>query len=160
MHPIEEKTLHSRRSFLASAASGIGGVALASMLAQDPAFAATPGTNNPLQAKAPHHTPKAKACIFIFMAGAPSQIDLFDPKPELLKMDGQKLPESFTEEVRFAFLQKDTAVIKGCETPFKKYGECGTEMSTMLPHIGSCADDIALIRSMHTEEFDHAGQKV
>ncbi len=155
MHPFQEHIEQSRRGFLASAASGIGGIALANLLAQDSSFAASPKATNPLHAKAPHHTPKAKACIFIFMAGAPSQIELFDPKPELNKMHGQKLPESFTKDLRFAFLQKDSAVAKGCDVPYKKYGECGTEMSTMLPHIGSCADDIALVRSMHTEAFNH-----
>jgi hypothetical protein len=159
MTPEEQahKVLQSRREFLATTASGIGGMALASTLLQDGALAATPKADaiNPLAPKQPHFDPKAKACIFIFMAGAPSQIELFDPKPELNKLDGQPLPESFTKDVRFAFIQKESAVVMGCDKKFHKRGECGMEMSELLPKIGECADDICLIRSMHTEAFNH-----
>lgn len=159
MHPIEEQINASRRSFLASAASGIGGLALASLMRDEGRLAhAAPAMDdivNPLRPKSSHRDPKAKACIFIFMAGAPSQLELFDPKPELQELHGKPLPDSMTDKVRFAFIQKDSAVLLGSKREFKKYGECGTEMSDLLPHIGSCADDIALIRSMHTEAFNH-----
>lgn len=160
MHPIDEHILQSRRNFLATAASGIGGAALASLLRDEGylANAAEPSMDdivNPLRPKPAHFDPKAKACIFIFMAGAPSQLELFDPKPELNKLHGQPLPESMTDKVRFAFIQKDSAVLMGSTRKFKKYGESGIEMSDLLPHIGSCADDIALVRSLHTEAFNH-----
>ena len=99
--------------------------------------------------------PKAKACIFLFMAGAPSQIDLFDPKPKLNELDGQPMPESLLKEVRFAFIRKETALLKGTGVKFQKHGECGTEISNLLPHMAGCVDDIALIRSLHTDAFNH-----
>lgn len=159
MSLMKKRIEQSRREFLASSASGIGGMALASLLANDGVLAASKeddlAITNPLAAVAPHFEPKAKACIFIFMAGAPSQIDLFDPKPTLNDLNGEKLPDSMTDKVRFAFIQKDSAVLMGTPQKFKRYGESGLEMSELLPHIGSCADDICLIRSMHTEAFNH-----
>ncbi len=147
----------TRRDFLATAASGIGGLAFASLLQADGLLAAEARTlpAPPLAVKAPHFAPKAKQCIFIYMEGGTSQVDLFDPKPKLIELNGQKMPESMTKNVRFAFLQKDSAVLMGSPHKFQRYGKCGTEMSSMLPHLGSCADDIALVRSMHTEAFNH-----
>ncbi len=124
MHPFEQYLSQSRRHFLTTSASGLGGLALGSMLsnegllrAADPAGAGSgeAGTapTNPLQSKPPHFAPKAKACIFIFLEGAPSQIDLFDPKPKLNELHGQPLPESLTKNVRFAFIKKETAVLMG-----------------------------------------------
>jgi hypothetical protein len=149
----------NRRRFLATSASGVGLVALASMLAADgylaPAANAQTPTHDPLFPHAPHFAPKAKRCIFIYLEGAPSHIDLFDPKPKLQQMDGQALPPSMTEKVRFAFIQKETARLMGSPRVFRKYGQCGMELSDYLPRIASCADDIALIRSMHTDQFNH-----
>ena len=170
MNPIfEEAVTRSRRSFLASSASGLGGLALAALLQQDGLLAAD-GTKadgatdagvadrggvNPLEFKPPHFAPKARNCIFFFMEGAPSHIDLFDPKPKLNELHGQKLPESLTKNVRFAFIQKESAVLMGSKRTFQPYGDCGMELSDFLPHIATCADDIALIRSMHTDSFNH-----
>ena len=149
----------TRRSFLSTSASGIGTLALASLLKENGLLAAEgkPGAAvvNPLMPKAPHFAPKAKNCICIFMEGAPSQMDLFDPKPKLNEMNGQKLPDSMLEKVRFAFIQKEGARLLGSPRTFTRYGQCGMELSDLLPHIGSCADDIALIRSMHTDQFNH-----
>jgi len=157
MNPFEERLLQSRRGFLASMASGVGGAALASVMLQDGALAATgvEGAINPMAPRAPQQNAKAKACIFFYFEGAPSQIDLFDPKPLLNELNGQKLPESFTKNVRFAFIQKDSATILGSPRTFKRHGQSGMEMSDLLPHIGSCADDICMVRSMHTESFNH-----
>ena len=106
--------------------------------------------------KAPHFAPKAKRCICIYLEGAPSQIDLFDPKPKLNELHGQKLPESFTKNVRFAFIQKETAPHPGQPAQVRaSTAQCGMELSDFLPHLATCADDIALIRSMHTEAFNH-----
>jgi hypothetical protein len=143
----------TRRDFLASTASGIGLLAFASMLRDEGLLAAPPHTGSTLPA--PHFPPKAKSCIFVFMEGAPSQMDLFDAKPKLKELDGQKLPDSLTKEVRFAFIQKESAVLMGSPRKFQKFGQCGMELSELLPHIGSCADDIALVRSMHTDQFNH-----
>jgi hypothetical protein len=150
----------TRRDFLTTTASGLGALALASIL-NDHGLLAAEATRanstaeNPLARRHPHFAPRAKACIFIFMEGAPSQMDLFDPKPKLNELDGQKLPESMVKEVRFAFIQKDSAVLMGTPRKFRRYGQCGMELSELLPHISSCADDIALIRSMHTSQFNH-----
>src|ERR1700722_1171635 len=156
MHSDLEYLHLNRRRLLTSAASGAGLVALASMLRDEGLLAADlKDLANPLAPKAPHFAPKAKACICIYLEGAPSQIDLFDPKPKLNQLDGEKLPESLSKNVRFAFLQKDTARLMGSPRKFTKHGTCGTELSDFLPHLASCVDDIALVRGMHTEPFNH-----
>lgn len=154
MDPISQYHAQTRRDFLTTSASGIGTAALASLLQQEGLLAGST-TTDPLAPKQPHFAPKAKNCIFIFMAGAPSQLDLFDPKPKLNELDGQPLPESMTKNVRFAFIQKESAVLVGSKRKFTPYGECGMELSDFLPHIGTVADDIALIRSMHSTQFNH-----
>lgn len=151
---------HNRRDFLTTAASGLGAIALANALAADGALAPARGASasrdiNPLATKPPHFAPQAKSCIFIFMAGAPSHLDLFDPKPKLNELDGQKLPESMVKNVRFAFLKKDTATLMGTKRKFTQHGQCGMELCDLLPHIGSVADDLLLVRSMHTDQFNH-----
>jgi hypothetical protein len=148
----------SRRAFLTTAASGLGGIALSAILADDGALAAPAAADvaaDPLLPRRPHFAPRAKSCIFIFMEGAPSQADLFDPKPKLNELHGQKLPESLVKNVRFAFLKKDTATIMGTKRKFQRHGECGMELSELIPHIGSVADDLLLVRSMHTDQFNH-----
>jgi hypothetical protein len=158
MHPTLESLLQSRRDFLTTSASGIGLLALASLLQNDGLLAAESRSQdvaNPLAARSPHFTAKAKACICIYLEGAPSQIDLFDPKPKLNQLDGQKLPESMTQKVRFAFIRKEGARLMGSPRKFQKHGRCGLELSDFLPHLATCADDIALVRSMHTDSFNH-----
>ncbi|HCN29247.1 MAG TPA: sulfatase, partial [Verrucomicrobiales bacterium] len=149
MSPQEYLT-QTRRDFLATSSCGLGGAALASLLMQDGVLAA-----DPLAARRPHFAPKAERCIFIFLEGGPSQMDLFDPKPLLNKYDGQPLPDSIVGDAKFAFLQKDTATVMGTKRVFQKHGQCGMEISDLLPRIATCADDIALIRSMHTTQFNH-----
>lgn len=156
MNPFEDRLLRSRREFLASSASGLGGIALGSMLTDDGVLnAATAADPAGFAALDPHREPKAKACIFLFMAGAPSQLDLFDPKPKLNELHGQQLPKELTEKARFAFLQPDTATVMGSPRTWKKHGQCGMEFSDLLPHLGSVADDLLLVRSMHSDEFNH-----
>jgi len=162
MDSLKQQIETTRRHFLTTNASGIGALALSGMMGAEgllhsrPAAAAgSAGSNNPLALKPSHFPARAKACISIFMAGAPSQLDLFDPKPKLNELHGQPLPPSLLEKVRFAFIKKDTATLLGSNRKFKRYGECGTEFSDFLPHIGTCADDISLIRSLHTDQFNH-----
>jgi len=149
----------TRRDFLVNSARGVGGLALASLLKADRLLAAgpppAPARPGPLVPRLSHFAPRAKQCIFLYMEGGVSQIDLFDPKPRLKALDGQAMPESMTKNVRFAFLQKDTAKLMASPHPFQRYGRSGMEMSALLPQIGSCADDVALVRSMHTEAFNH-----
>lgn len=139
---IEELT---RRRFLNTGA-GIGSLALASLLRDDGLLAA---------GKAPHFAPKAKRCIYLFMEGGPSQMDLFDPKPKLNELDGQPMPESLLENVKFAFTQKESARLMGSPRTFQKYGESGMDMSDLLPNLSRHADDIALVRSMYCDQFNH-----
>ncbi len=157
MDPIAEYINRTRRDFLATTASGLGAVALGSLLKADNVLAApTPAsTGTPLAPHTPHFAPKAKNCIFLFMAGAPSQLDLFDPKPKLNELDGQKLPDSMTDKVRFAFIQKESAVLMASRRTFRRHGQCGMELSDLLPHIATCVDDIAMVRSLHSDAFNH-----
>src|SRR6516164_3362412 len=155
LNPFLNAALQSRRDFFATNASGIGLLAVAELMRGEGMLAAEqPGAGASALGK-PHFPPKAKNCICIYLEGGPSQMDLFDPKPKLAELHGQKLPESFTKNVRFAFIQKEGAVVLGCPRKFKKHGECGIELGEWIPHLATCADDICLIRSMHTDAFNH-----
>lgn len=105
--------------------------------------------------RAPNFAPKAKRCIYLFMEGGPSQMDLFDPKPKLNELDGEPMPESLLENVKFAFTQKESARLMGSPRTFQKFGECGMDMSDLLPHLSKHADDIALVRSAYCDQFNH-----
>jgi len=155
MHPAEERRLLTRREYLTTSASGLGLLGLGSLLSQEGILSAQDAAVNPLQPRFGHFAPKAKNCIMFFLEGAPSQLDLFDPKPKLNELDGEKLPESMLKNVRFAFIQKDTVKLMGTKRKFTKYGECGMELSDLLPNLGSVADDVLLVRSMHTDQFNH-----
>jgi hypothetical protein len=148
-----ERLLQTRRDFLATSSCGLGTAALSWLMHQDGVLASGASADGHWQR--PHFAPKAERCIFIFLEGGPSQMDLFDPKPMLNKYDGQALPDSLVGDQKFAFLQKETARVMGTSRVFKKHGQCGMEISDLLPHLASCADDIALIRSMHTTQFNH-----
>ena len=119
------------------------------------ATAAVDGNPNPMLPSQPHHEAKAKACIFIFMAGAPSHIDLFDPKPVLNERHGESLPKEILDAARFAFIKPDSATLMGTKRRFKKHGQCGMDFSDVLPYLGQCADDLLMIRSMTSDEFNH-----
>jgi hypothetical protein len=157
MNPLDQAIHFTRRDFFTTTASGLGMLGLASMLQSEGLLAAaTPGANaDPLLPKPPHFAPKAKSCIFIFMEGAPSQLDLFDPKPKLNELHGQPLPDSLLKNVRFAFIKKETARIMGSNRKFTKHGQCGMDFSDLLPHLATCADDLLMVRSMHTDQFNH-----
>ena len=148
----EFRRVHSRRMFLRDIAGGIGAVALGDLLARD-GHAGNLRTD-PLAPKAPHFKPTAKNVIFLFQEGAPSQLDLFDPKPELRKWAGKPLPPSLTSQLKLAFIKPDAAVLAS-PREFTPHGHSGTEFSDFIPHIAGCADDICLVRSMYTEAFNH-----
>jgi uncharacterized protein (DUF1501 family) len=143
--------IQSRRGFFQDCAGGIGIAALAQLLQQD-GRAATPP--DPLAPKPPHFPAKAKNVIFMFMEGGPSQLDLFDPKPELKRWNGKPLPAGMTRNLRLAFTKPNAAVLAS-ERTFTPYGNSGIEFSDYIPHIGSCADDLCLVRSMYTDAFNH-----
>ena len=149
------QAIQTRRDFFRQCAAGVGTIALAEVLAADGLTAASRLAGlNPLEPKPPHYTPKAKNVIFMFMAGAPSQYELFDEKPALNEYHGKPLPLSLTKDLKLAFI-KPTAAVMGSAFKFQRYGQCGMHWSELLPHIGSCADDICLVRSMHTDAFNH-----
>src|SRR5579871_252637 len=168
MNSQEERNLQiARRHFFRECGVGIGKIALASLLTD--AFASRaasaqgsgaggPGVN-PLAPKPPHYAPKAKRVIHLFMAGAPSQLDLFDYKPELAKLEGKPIPPSVIGGQRYAFIRPDAAAL-GPRFKFAKYGQCGAELSEMLPHLAEIVDDICLIRSVHTDQFNHAPAQI
>ena len=155
-NPIESLRAVTRRQFFGRAATGIGSVALASLL-RDNLFAAGTSTAalNPLAPHSPHFAPRAKRAIYIHMAGSPSQLELFDYKPMLSELNGKPCPESLYKKERFAFI-KGVPKMLGATHEFARYGKCGMELGKLIPHIGSHADDICLIRSMFTEQFNHA----
>lgn len=151
------KHIQTRRSFLQETAAGLGTIALWNLLAQEgraAGFSEALSAINPLEPKVPHFAPATKSVIFLFMSGAPSHIDLFDPKPEMKKWDGQPMPTSLTKDLRLAFIRPDAKVWASTRV-FEPYGQSGIEFSDWTPHIGSCADDICMIRSMFTEQFNH-----
>ena len=129
MNPLIEATQNTRRDFLTTAASGLGGIALTSLMSPGSSQAATSVAggiaSNPLAPKQSHFPSKAKSCICIFMAGAPSHLDLFNYRPTLQKLDGKPMPESLLKDMRFAFLQKESALLMGSKRTFKQHGESG-----------------------------------
>lgn len=151
----EHARLVTRRWFFRQCGVGLGGIALGSLLGADKAFGATPKTVNPLGPRTPHFTPKAKRVIYLFMAGAPSQIDMFDHKPALAKYDGQPVPAELVKGQKYAFIKPDAALYAS-EFKFAKHGNCGAELSEALPHLAEIVDDIAIVKSMTTDAFNHA----
>ena len=138
-----------RRSFIGNTSRGLGAVALASLLGRI-GLEAAPGVLSRLPLPQ-----KAKRVIWLTMAGGPSQLELFDHKPKLAEMDGKGMPESFTNGQQLAQLQGQKLICQGPQFKFAKYGKNGTELSELLPHIGSVADDICVIRSMTTDAINH-----
>jgi hypothetical protein len=135
----------TRRDFFLKCGGGLGMMALAQLAQAD---------QNPLAPRKSHFPAKAKNVIFLFMEGGPSQIDLFDPKPALQKWHGTPLPPSMTKDMRLAFTKPDAAVLASPRV-FTPHGQCGTEFADWIPNIGSCADDICLVRSMYSDAFNH-----
>src|SRR5262245_13134098 len=141
----------TRRQFIRRTGLGFGAAALAALLHDDTATA----SSDPLASRKPQFAPTAKRVIYLHMIGAPSHLDLFDPKPELVKRDGEPCPESLLKGRRFAFIG-GKMTLAGSPFKFKKHGKSGLELSELLPNLGSIADDIALVRTLHTEEINHA----
>jgi len=146
----------SRRWFIEQCGIGLGAMAFGHLL-KNPAFA-TPlqdGAMNPLAPKKPHYTAKAKSVIYLFMAGAPSHLELFDFKPQLAKFDGTLPPADLLKGYRAAFINPNSKLL-GPRFKFAKYGKSGTELSELLPHLATVVDDIAIVKSMTTDAFNHA----
>jgi hypothetical protein len=154
-HPGRDVRGLTRRHFYRECGVGLGKIALASLLAGSRVALAA----DPLAPRVPHFAPKAKRVIYLFMAGAPSQLDLFDYKPSLQKFDGKPVPAEVVKNQRYAFIQPDASLMAS-RFQFAKHGQCGLELSEMLPHLAKVADDIAVIRSVHTDQFNHAPAQI
>src|SRR5438309_4271908 len=158
----ERAKLFTRRWFFRRCGVGLGSIALASLL--DSVSNVLGGEKvaagaNPLAPRQPHFKPKARRVIYLFMGGAPSQLDLFDYKPALKKYDGQQVPKEVLMGQKYAFLRPDAALF-ATEFKFDKHGQCGAELSEALPHLAEVVDDIAIIKSMTTDAFNHAPGQV
>ena len=163
MHDLHLENVQrvTRRQLFGSARTGIGSVALASLLGQDTQAAAStaaPAKGQPGLSGLPHFEPKAKRVVMLWQGGGPSHVDLFDPKPDLINRGGEDIPPSVRGQTRLSTMSSGYAkwpVVSPIK-PFRKYGACGMEMSEMLPHLGGVADELCLVRSMHTEAVNHA----
>src|SRR5262245_45662533 len=144
-----------RRAFLRNAGCGCGSIALAAMLADEGKLAASgdPFAADPMAPRKPHFEAKAKRVIFLFMSGGPSHVDLFDPKPELTRLHGQKLPESFGPVKTRRGVDKNKLLAS--KHVFRKHGQSGIEVSDWLPQIAECVDDICLLRGCHGDSVTH-----
>jgi hypothetical protein len=150
----------TRRHFFREAGLGIGATALSTLINQSllgGQAAPSPAINvaNPLASKPPQFPAKAKSIIYLFMAGAPSQVDLLDCKPKLQQFDGQDCPEDILNGERFAFIVGKPKLL-GSPYTFKKFGKSGAEISELLPHLTEIADDVAILKSLRTTQFNHA----
>jgi hypothetical protein len=150
--------LLSRRWFFRDCGVGLAGIAAGSLLASE-ARAKTPGLANPLAPRKPHFPAKAKRVIFIFQAGAPSHLELFDHKPQLVRLDGKLPPADLLKGYRAAFINPNSALL-GPKFKFAKHGQSGMELSEVLPHTAKIADEICLIRTMQTDAVNHAPAQI
>src|SRR4051794_15849052 len=144
----------SRRWFLKECGVGLGAIALADLLR-----AQTPVADAPGSPKQPHFAAKAKRVVFLFMAGAPSHLELFDYKPQLAKFNGTLPPPELLKGYRAAFINPNSTLL-GPKFKFAKHGQSGAELSELLPHLAEVADDIAIVKAMHTDAFNHAPAQI
>lgn len=151
LHKTLPPKILSRRWFLKECGVGLGALALRSLFQENASAAAV----NPLAPKTPHFEPRAKNVIYLFMAGAPSHLELFDYKPELAKFDGTLPPPELLEDYRAAFINPNSKLL-GPKFKFSRHGKCGAELSELLPRLAEVVDDIAIVKSMHTDAFNHA----
>lgn len=142
------QSLVNRRAFLTDNLIRLGSVAFSALLAQDATLA------NPLRSRPSAARPKAKSIIFLFLTGGPSQIETFDPKPELNQLHGQPLPESFGEVSTQR--TNEASLLLGCRRQFRRWGESGLEISDLFPNLATCADDLAIVRSCYADSVIHA----
>jgi hypothetical protein len=147
----------TRRHFFADCGVGVGGMALGSLLGTSTASA----SQEPATTRQPDFTPRAKRVIYLFMAGGPSQLDLFEHKPQLNALSGQRIPESFTEGKRFAFMDSSNGFnLLATKRSFAQYGECGAWVSDLLPHTAGIVDRLTFLKTCSADLFNHAPAKL
>lgn len=154
----------ARRYFFRQCGVGLGLMGLSSLLNPAKLFGGESAPahlqgSNPLAVRQPHDHPRAKRVIFLFQAGAPSQLDLFDPKPTLEKYDGKPVPAEVVKDQRYAFIKPDAALFAS-KFKFQRHGQSGAQLSEVLPRLGEVVDDIAIVRSMTTDAFNHAPAQI
>ncbi len=147
----------TRRHFFRQAGFGIGSIALSALLERE--LRAQEASLNPMAPKRPHFAPRAKNIIYLFMMGAPSQLDLFDEKQKLRQYNDQPVPEEVIKGERFAFI-KGVPKLLGSPYEFRRHGQSGATVSNLLPHLTSIVDDVAFVKSVHTNHFNHAPAQV
>src|SRR5256712_8260991 len=150
----QDPKLITRRWFFEQCGVGLGAIALGQLFREN-GWAASSAGANPLAPKQPHFPAQAKRVIFLFMAGATSHLELFDYKPELAKWNGKTPPAELIKDYRAAFINPNAALL-GPKFKFAKHGKSGAELSELLPHLAEVVDDIAIVKSMHTDAFNHA----
>jgi len=150
----------TRRHFFSRCAMGLGGIALASLM-NERLLGAPAALPNPMAPKQPHFAPKAKNIIYLFMAGGPSQLELFDYKPKLLELNGKPIPQSFIEGKRFAFMGSSHGTnLLGTRRAFKQHGQNGMWVSELFPHTATVVDDVSFVMSCAADLFNHAPAKL
>jgi len=161
MTPHDKLRELTRRHFFSRCGVGLGSIALASLLAKNGHAAPAVTLRNPLEPKPTHFPPRAKHVIYLFMAGGPSQLDLYEHKPQLDKLNGKPIPESYTHGKRFAFMDSSHRTeLLASRRKFKQYGESGMWVSDLLPHMASIVDQVCFVRSCKTDLFNHAPAKM
>ncbi|HTU22580.1 MAG TPA: DUF1501 domain-containing protein [Gemmataceae bacterium] len=153
----QDPKLVTRRWFFRQCGVGLGSIALGELLRQ--AGLAAPANSDPLAVKRPHHAARAKRVVFLFMAGAPSHLELFDYKPQLAKYDGTLPPRHLLDGYRAAFINPSSKLL-GPKFKFAKKGKCGAELSELLPHLATVVDNIAIVKSLVTDAFNHAPAQI
>src|SRR5436190_11120765 len=153
LRSVVDPRLIARRWFLKQCGVGLGAIGLADLLGRS--ASAAPKANDPLATRQPPFTPKAKSVIYLFMAGGPSHLELFDNKPELARWDGKLPPPDLLKGYRAAFINPNSKLL-GPKFKFARHGKSGAELSELLPHLATQADDLCIIKSMVTDAFNHA----
>src|SRR4051812_1657501 len=149
----------TRRWFFQQCGVGLGAIALAELLGGRVQAAPAAALADPLAPKKPHFAPKAKRVVFLFMAGAPSHLELFDYKPQLAKFDGTLPPPELVQGYRAAFINPSSKLL-GPKFKFAKHGRCGAEIGELLPHLAEIADDVTIVKSLVTDAFNHAPAQI
>jgi Protein of unknown function (DUF1501) len=154
MHPSGCDFRQTRRQFFGRSALGLAPLALASLI-NDERSARGAAADNPMAMRRPHFQPRAQRVIFLDMLGGPSQLDLFDPKPELTKRDGQFIPESFLKKIKFAQIQDKRPKLMASPWRFARHGDSGTTVSELLPYTAQVVDQLSVIRTLRTDDTNH-----
>jgi hypothetical protein len=151
----------TRRYFFQECGMGVGVMALAALLNDNRICAAPPlpAATDPQTPRPPHRAPRAKRVIYLFMAGGPSQLDMFDYKPALQKHDGQPIPPEVVKDQRYAFIERSAKILSP-QFKFARHGKSGAMLSEVLPHLAEIVDDISIVKSVTTDAFNHAPAQI